>query len=502
MFEKLGEHRRCSHRSWARRAMVITVGCVVAAAFAGSARAAGPSFLPATGSPFTVGQEPHSISTADFNRDGKLDVATANISSDSVSILLGNGAGGFAPAASVPVGDQPHSLAVGDFNRDLKLDLAVANSEDDSISVLLGDGSGGFREAAGSPVPADDGAWYLATGDFNGDTSSTSPSRTWAPVPSALGKRVSIFLGDGRGGFAEAPGSPLTAGLVPYGIAVADLNRDGKPDLAVAGQFGGTVSIFLGNGAGGFSEAAGSPISLGRANSWIAAGDVDRDGKLDLVVANQGARNDTAAHDITVLLGDGTGRFAEAATSPVDSGGQGTTALVLADLDGDGRLDIAATNVFASAGQHSVSVLRGDGHAGFTAAAGSPIAVGTQPFALALGDLNRDAKPDLAVANTGSNTVSVLLNTSPSARELLAPLRAEVAGAPIGVALKRELLVDLAVADAALLFALTRPIACVALREFSADVARNAGSQGLSTTTAASWVARAAEIADAAGCSP
>jgi FG-GAP-like repeat len=504
MFGKLGEHRRRSRRPWARRAMLITVGCVAAAGLAGSARAAGPSFVAAAGSPFAVGQEPHSISTADFNRDGKLDVATANISSDSVSILLGNGTGGFAPAASIPVGDQPHSLAVGDFNRDFKLDLAVANSEDDSISILLGNGSGGFHEAPGSPIAAGDGAWYLVTADLNGDRKlDLVVSNVNGSGPFGLGTSVSIFLGNGQGGFAQAPGSPLTAGLVPYGIAVADLNRDGKPDLAVAGQFGGTVSIFLGNGAGGFSEAPGSPIASGRANSWIAAGDVNRDGKLDLVVANQAARNATAAEDITVLLGDGTGQFAEAATSPVDSSGQGTTALVLADLDGDGRLDIAATNIFASpAGQYSVSVLRGDGHAGFAAAAGSPIVVGTQPFALALGDLNRDAKPDLAVANTGSNSVSVLLNTTPSARELLAPLRAEVAGAPIGLALKRELLTDLFVADAALRFPLTRPIACAALREFTADVQHNAGTQGLSASTAASWIARAARIADAAGCSP
>jgi FG-GAP-like repeat/FG-GAP repeat len=503
MLGKTREHRRRSRRPWLRPAVLAAIGCVAAAAFAGSARAVGPSFMPSAGSPFPVGQEPHSISTADFNRDGRLDVATANISSDSVSVLLGNGAGGFAPAASVPVGDQPHSLAVGDFNRDLKLDLAVANSEDDTISILLGNGAGGFREAAGSPIAAGDGAWYVVTADLNGDKKlDLVVSNVKGSGPFGLGTSVSVLLGNGRGGFAEAPGSPLTAGLVPYGIAVSDLNRDGKLDLAVAGQFGGTVSIFLGNGAGGFNEAAGSPITLGRANSWIAAGDVDRDGKPDLVVANQGARNATAAEDITVLLGDGTGHFAEALTSPVDSGANGTTALVLSDLDGDGKLDIATTNIFASPeGQYSVSVLRGDGHAGFTAAAGSPIPVGTQPFALAHGDLNHDGKPDLAVANTGSNSVSVLLNTTPSARELLAPLRSEVAGAPIGAALKRELLTDLIVADAALRFPLTRPIACAALREFSADVERNAGTQGLSVTTAASWVTRAGEIADAAGCS-
>lgn len=274
---------------------------------------------------------------------------------------------------------------------------------------------------------------------------STAMARSASALPSRS------CSGNGQGGFTEAPGSPLTTGLVPYGIAAADLNRDGKIDLAIAAQFGSSVSIFLGNGAGGFAEASGSPIALpGRANSWIAAGDVDRDGKLDLAVANQGARDATAAQDVTILLGDGAGGFAEAATSPVDSGGQGTTALVLADLDGDGRLDLAATNVFPAGGPNSVSVLRGDGHAGFAPAPGSPITVGTQPFALASGDLNRDGKPDLAVANTGSNSVSVLLNTTPSARELLASLRADVSRAQIRFALKQRLLTDLFVADAAL----------------------------------------------------
>jgi VCBS repeat protein len=484
-----------------RRSLGLALVCALGLAFTSGAHAAGPSFAPAPGSPFGVGDEPHSIASGDFNRDGKLDLATANISSDSVSLLLGNGASGFAPARSFAVGHQPHSLVAGDFNRDLKLDLAVANSEDDTISVLLGNGAGGFREAAGSPLAAGDGAWYLATGDWNGDRKlDLAVSNVYGTGPSGLGTSVSIFLGDGRGGFAEAPGSPLTAGLVPYGIAAADLNHDGKLDLAVAGQFGGTVSIFLGGGGGGFAEAPGSPIVNGRSNSWVAAGDVDRDGNLDLAVANQGARNATAAQDVTVLLGDGTGRFAEASTSPVDSGGQGTTALVLADLDGDRKLDLAATNIFATDGRYNVSVLRGDGHAGFAPAAGSPFTVGTQPFALTVGDLNRDGRHDLAVADTGSDDVTVLLNTMPSARELLAALRAEVSASSVNFLLKRKLSADLLVADGALRLGFAQPIACLALREFVSGVARNAGSQGLSTATAAAWIQKAEEVEDAAGC--
>jgi hypothetical protein len=152
-----------------RRSLTIVIGCLVGVAFAANAYAAGPTFLPAAGSPVAVGLEPHSIVSADFNRDGRTDLATANISSDSVSVLLGNGTGGFAPVASVPVGDQPHSLAAGDFNRDSKVDLVVANAGADTISVLLGNGAGGFHDAAGSPFAAGDGPWYIVTADLNHD---------------------------------------------------------------------------------------------------------------------------------------------------------------------------------------------------------------------------------------------------------------------------------------------------------------------------------------------
>lgn len=390
----------------------IVFGCVLAAAIVGGAQASDPTFVQAAGSPVAVGSEPHSIVTADFNGDWKLDLATSNVASDDVSIRLGDGRGSFAPGASLAVGDQPHSLVAGDFNRDFRADLAVANSGDNTISILLGNGRGGFVPAAGSPFSVGDGPWYLVIADFNRDWKlDLAVSNVYGSGPRGLGTAVTILLGNGRGGFSDAAGSPLTAGLVPYGIDAADLNRDGIVDLAVAGQFGGTVSIFLGNGQGGFTEAPGSPISNGRANSWVAAGDVNGDRKLDLVVANQGARNATAGQDITVLIGDGTGRFSEGPSSPVDSGGQGTTALVLADLDFDFDLDIAATNVFpSSTGQYSVSVLEGDGHGGFAAAPGSPIAVGKQPFALASGYFDYDIRPDLAVANTGANSITVLLN--------------------------------------------------------------------------------------------
>src|SRR5204862_441374 len=128
-----------------------------------------------------------------------------------------------------PVGTGPQSVAVGDFNRDGKPDLATANTSSNTVTILLGNGTGGFSQAAGSPV---------------------------------------------------------AVGAGPQSVAVGDFNRDGKPDLATANAGSNNVTILLGNGAGGFSQAAGSPVAVGNPPFSVAAGDFDHDGKPDLATAN------------------------------------------------------------------------------------------------------------------------------------------------------------------------------------------------------------------------
>jgi hypothetical protein len=372
---------------------------------AGSARAADPVFVAASGSPFATGTNPHSIASADFNRDGKPDLATANSGSNSVSIQLGTGAGGFAAAASVPVGSGPHGLASADLNRDGKLDLVVANADSANISILLGNGAGGFSPATDSPVAVSANPWYVAIGDLNQDAKlDLAVTHTAFVSPGVFAAQVSILLGNGAGGFSAASGSPLTVGSVPYGVAIVDLNRDGKPDLAVANQFSNNVSILLGRGDGTFFGAPGSPIIVGSGPSWVAAADLNGDGNPDLAVTNQGSDN------VSVLLGRGDGTFSAASGSPV-AAGNGPTPAVPADLNGDGKLDLVVGNIHSD----DVSILVGNGAGGFGAVASSPLAVGDMPFSLTVSDLNRDLRPDLAVANYGASNVSVLLNSTPAA---------------------------------------------------------------------------------------
>jgi DNA/RNA endonuclease YhcR with UshA esterase domain len=336
----------------------------------------------------STGNYPSSVAVGDFNGDGKLDLAVANLDSDTVSILLGDGAGNFTLASSPSTGNYPSSVAVGDFNGDGKEDLAVANYGSNTVSVFLGDGTGNFSLAS-SPATGSNPE-SVAVGDFNRDG-----NLDLAVANENDAGTVSILLGNGTGNFTLVS-SPAT-GSFPFSVAVGDFNGDGILDLAVANNDSGTVSILLGDGTGNFTLAS-SPAT-GNLPHSVAVGDFNGDGKLDLAVAN----NDS--NTVSILLGDGTGNFT-LASSP--GTGESPNSVVVGDFNGDGILDLAVAN-FGPCCEHdgTISILLGDGTGNFNLAT-SPGA-GTYSTSVAVGDFNGDGKLDLAVANATSNTVSSLL---------------------------------------------------------------------------------------------
>ena len=357
--------------------------------------AANAQFTPAPGSPFAVGTQPLSVAVGDFNGDGKPDLALANSVDNNVTVLLGNGSGGFTtPGATFAVGLDPWSVAVGDFNGDGKPDLAVANAGSNDVTVLLGNGSGGFTVASGSPFAVGYYPLSVAVGDFNGD------GKPDLAVVNRVSDNVTVLLGDGSGGFTAVSSGALFPGFYPLSVAVGDFNGDGKPDLAVAQFEGDTVTVLLGNGSGGFTLASGSTFAGANFTS-VAVGDFNGDGKPDLAVANWDDY-------VTVLLGNGSGGFTAASGSPFAAGSR-SSSVAVGDFNGDGKPDLAVAN----RGSDNVTVLLGDGSGGFTAASGSPFAAGSGSFSVAVGDFNGDGRPDLAVADLDSNSVTVLLNTAP-----------------------------------------------------------------------------------------
>jgi hypothetical protein len=363
-----------------------------------------PSFSPAVSYP--TGTNPLAVLTADFNGDGRLDLAVTNntvgVLLGSVSVLLGNADGTFQPAQNSATGTYPWSLAVGDYNADGKLDLATANGSSSDVSVLLGNADGTFKAPTNINIGSDPQS--VAVGDFNADgkldLGVTSNLYVIDGYTGYYGYTfghyegsANVLLGNGDGTFAAPNSNTLGGGHTS--AAVADFNGDGKQDFATVNSDGNTVSVLPGTGTG----TLGASVAFGVGNSpdSVAAGDVNADGKIDLVTANR------YGYDVSVLLGDGLGGFGAAQNYAVFVFSE-PKSVVLGDFNHDTKLDIATANFSGN----NVSVLLGRGNGTFSAAVNS--AAGPRASAVAAGDFNGDGWLDAVTANYFEGNASVVLN--------------------------------------------------------------------------------------------
>ncbi|HEV7671385.1 MAG TPA: VCBS repeat-containing protein [Thermoanaerobaculia bacterium] len=348
---------------------------------------------------FSTGSFPGSVLVEDFNRDGSADLAVANVLDNSLTVLLGDGRGGFRPSAGSPfsAGHNPNDAGAGDFDGDGLLDLAFANHDAPYVTLLRGDGKGGFRPAPRSPfaVQSQPHPHGIAVGDWNGDRKLDLAVESWAI------DKVEVLLGDGKGGFA-IPGALFAVGRMPYQrLRAADLDGDGRDDLVTTNFEGESVSVLLADGKGGFRTAPGSPFRAGKSPFAVAIGDLDGDHHPDLAVANySGQETDGSRDGVHVLLGDGKGGFRLLAGSPFPTG-RSPVRIALGDLDGDGRPEIMT----AANGSNDVTILRRAPSGGYALA--RTLAVGHGPQGLAIADLNGDGKGDLVVCESADNRVTI-----------------------------------------------------------------------------------------------
>lgn len=286
------------------------------------------------------------VAIGDFNEDGNGDIALVDQVNNTVQILFGSapdstGNVTFTAAATpLSTGVKPTAILATHFTTSGHLDLAVTNQNDNSVSIFLGDGTGAFPTQQTFPTGAGTGPVSLSAADFDGD------GFVDLAVVNQSNSTFSLFFGDGAGNFVARSGNgPLDTGTTPAGIVIGDFNADGKEDIAITNQgtTPGTISVFLGDGTGGFTSR--NDFQTGAGPTGILAGDFDGDGLLDFITAN------STDNTVTVLLGDGQGN----ATSRLDVNvGQGPVSLATADLNGDARLDLA---VAAPAGNVITTVL-------------------------------------------------------------------------------------------------------------------------------------------------
>ncbi len=402
------------------------------------------------------GVGPVSLAVGDVNNDDKPDIVVGNYCLKSscngsyVSVLLSNGDGTFQTPVSYSTGGvNPWAVAIGDVNADGRPDLIVANLCESSancnngtIAVLLGNGDGSFR----APTIYNAGGYWnfsVVIADVNGDGIPDLLVGNYLQCSTCTEGAVSVFIGNGDGSF-QVPAKYDSAGYEVYGVAVGDLNGDGKPDIVVTNNCQssaacpgpGGVSVLLGNGDGTFKAAV--PYSSG--GYWgpdqVVIVDLNGDGIPDLVVSNycQSGSNCPGPGDVAVLLGNGDGTFKAPVSYP--SGGYHVFLVAVGDINRDGHPDVVVANECDSASctHGTAGVLLGNGDGTFQAAQ-TYSSGGSIPYKVVIADVNGDGKPDVIMANANSQTVGVLLNNvqTPASTSLASSLNPSVYGQTVEV---------------------------------------------------------------------
>ncbi|MBF9142888.1 FG-GAP-like repeat-containing protein [Hymenobacter properus] len=375
----------------------------------GAAMAQTCSFAPTVSYTSGVGilSSPHSVTRGDLNGDGLLDIVTANFYSGMVGVLLGMPGGSFAPVTTYPTGGgTTYSVALGDLNGDGRLDIITTNYNTNSVGVLLGQAGGTFA----APVqyisgPSTCFPYGIALGDVNND------GRLDVVVTNYYLGTVGVLLGQTGGTLGTVVQYATgTSSSEPIGVALGDLNGDGWLDIVTtnstlntsSGPPTGRAAVLLAQGGGRFAAPVQYLLSgVNTRSVGVALGDVNGDGHLDIIGGN------SAGNTVGVLLGQGGGTFA-AVVLYATGANSAPQSVALGDLNGDGQLDIVTGNYTAG----TAGVLLGTGSGSFAAMTHYSTGSGSGLIDMTLGDVNSDGKLDIITVNDAAYSAGVMLNTT------------------------------------------------------------------------------------------
>ena len=342
--------------------------------------------------------EPYALTTGDFNGDSRLDIVVANTGTGNIGIFLGYGNGTFQRQKTCSTGraSGPKSVDVGDFNRDSHLDIVVANEGTENVGLFLGYGNGSFAKQRTFSTGNSSRPMSIVVADFNSD------QRLDIAVANYDTCAIGIFLGYGTGKFTEQ----RTYSSIPHRptmITTSDMNNDNQTDIifTTKNDEGENIAFFLGVGDGNFQIPLKYPAGDDSSPYGLSIGDLNNDNYQDIVLANANPEN------MGILFGYGDGTFAHQQVYPTGKDSY-PTSIALGDLNNDTQLDIVVVNFIGCRIDVFLSYMYGALTNPHTYSTGSS----TKPQSVVQSDFNSDNQLDIIVANSGTDTVSIYLQSS------------------------------------------------------------------------------------------